>query len=247
MTKEDVTPLWVRKILQAWAEDSTKLPTRTVVYICRGCNASLNETFEMPYRELVAPLIRGDTVSLDAEAQRGVAAWVTKTTLVRSVGDLRTHRASEDRERLRGPLAELMRTGTASAETSVRIGYWPRAREAKTILTLPEPRRFAIPRTLLGGNGIHLGASWGCLKSEVYISLDGDASAVADFARAGLDADRLARVWPPTEGVAEVAWPPSSPLRWADIGAHWDSWESGYHNFFEMKEWQPVNPDGDIR
>ncbi len=239
LTDEDVTPIWVRKILSELLPDPSKRPPRTRVRICSRCNSELNVKFEIPCKALVETLIRGrESVSLSLEQMTLVSAWTTKTTLVRLVADGSFQLDHETVDAARRELVELMETGRPSVFISLRIGYFSMEQERPHRLLLPPPRRFAVPHSVKNSDSFNANPSLGCLKWELLMSKTRQTASIQRLSTVQIDNDRLLRVWPLPSEEQEKLWPPREKLDLATVAMHAEAWRSESYTFYTQKTWR---------
>lgn len=239
LTDEDVTPKWVRAILAERLPNPAVRPVKTTVRICSDCNGQLNRTFEIPCRSIVETLIRGDKgFDLSREQMTLVSAWLSKTTLVRLVGDPAFALQPESMAWVREALVSLIREGVPEPFISVRIAYYDQAIEQPTKLLLPPPRPFAIPPRVKSPRNVNAIPSLGYLKWEFLMSLENDPATIAPLARVEADAGRLLRIWPLPEVRASVCWPPAITLNTEAVLAHRAAWRVGTSETYFEKAWR---------
>lgn len=239
LTDEDVTPKWTRSILAERLPNPVVRPEKTIVRICADCNAALNRSFEIPCRSIVEALIRGaKELDLSRDEMTLIAAWLSKTTLVRIVGDPVLELPPESTASAREALVNLMRDGMPGPTISVRIAYYDQAFEHPTRLPLPPPRPFAIPPRVKGPRNINANPSLGYLKWEFLLSLENDPATIEPLARVEADADRLLRVWPRSGEQESVSWPPPVAPNTEAVMAHRAAWRVGASETYFEKAWR---------
>lgn len=241
LTDEDVTPVWVRKILaDQLLPDPQMRPPKTKVRICSSCNAAMNNKFEIPCRDLVGTLIRGEnSVVLTPEQMAQVSAWVTKTTLVRIVGDSKLPTYPQMATAAREALVQLIETGRPSLSTSVRIAYFSMEIEPPWQKAIPA-RAFVVPRSVKSNDNVLVAyPSLGCLKWELVMSLTDGRSSIERLLKVEMDADRLLRIWPLTQPDQSASWPPPVRLDMAAVAEHTKAWSSGADgSYYTEKTWR---------
>lgn len=239
LSDEDVTPQWVRKILAERLPDPSRRPQKTLVRICRECNAALNDKFENPSRAIVEPLIRGaSSVTLSIDERSRVAAWVMKTSLVRIVGS--SDRVESDPVTYDGAhrsLTALIEFAEPPAATSVRIGYYDQ-RPKFIRASDPAPRPFVIPIRAKSDDNYDSVASLGYLHWELLFSMSDDPSGIERLNKVQADDDRLLKIWPISTPAQSVSWPPGVLLDEPAVEAHKRAWRSSGRHYYTQKDWR---------
>jgi hypothetical protein len=199
----------------------------------------LNRIFEIPCRPIVERLIRGDKgFDLSREDMTLAAAWLSKTTLVRMVGDLALALPPGSVASAREALLNLMREGRPEQFVSLRVAYYDQAVVQATRLLLPAPRPFAIPPRVKTSHNVNASPSLGYLKWEVLMSLQSDPVTIEPLARVEADGDRLLRIWPLPDGQELVSWPPPLALDADAVLAHRAAWRIGTSEIYLEKMWR---------
>lgn len=214
-------------------------PPKTKVRVCSSCNAAMNDKFEIPCSDVVGTLIRGEnSLVLSPKQMMQVSAWVTKTSLVRIVGDSKLPTYPQMVTAAREALVQLIETGRPSLSTSVRIGYYSMEIERPWQIAIPA-RAFVVPRSVKSNKIFVAHQSLGCLKWELVMSLTDDRSSIERLLKVEIDADRLLRIWPLTGPDQSASWPPPVRLDMAAVAEHKRAWSSGAEgSYYTEKTWR---------
>lgn len=155
-------------------------------------------------------MMDGAIVRLTPRQQEIIARWVVKTVLVITIRDQRAGAPVIEQMRVR--LVELMKDGTPSDDTTVRIAYVSDEADQSGRPFLPVDLE----------RGYEIGAVFP-LPHLLCETLTGPRPIVISFIEATQHDDRLIRIWPPQ--ITDALWPPSIPLSLADaeaLKAEWD-------------------------
>lgn len=125
LTKEDISPVWLRKSiveqLRKRDELPDQLPPRHVIKICGSCNGSLNQRLESEASNLLPPYFRGHTGVIPEHSHRLMASWIAKLMFL---GTLNSWRPGKwGLEQARQAMAPILEDGSLPHGLHVRVGF----------------------------------------------------------------------------------------------------------------------------